>query len=1559
MKNTLSRILGLLVLLALGAASSTAQTDTPPRADSQNKQIPDALKAWEGWATWDDIHRDCPTLYNNANKHVCFWPSRLGLDIQHTTGRFDLSVTVFSETWIPLPGNQESWPLGVMVNGAAVPVVEHENCPSVRLQAGTYQIAGTYRWNEYPQRIQIPREIGLLSLVLEGQPVDFPVWDAQGSLWLKRDGSSEEKDKDSLQLKVYGLMEDGIPLWLRTEVELIVSGKSREEELGTVVPAGWRISAIESQIPVAVDDSGHMKAQVRSGRWTVQIDAFRIDNPTEFRYPEGAKPAANEELIAFHANPSFRTVEILGAEAIDASQTTFPDKWRIFPLYRWDTSTPIRLEERMRGMGDQKPAGLSITRELWLDENGRELTFRDQISGNMQQIWRLDVAPGQNLGSVRSDGQGQLITRNPQNGRPGVEIRSRNINLQATGRMDRERGLLATGWSSDADNLKVTLNMPPGWRLFALFGADWVYGDWLTAWTLLDLFLLLIFSLAVFRLWGLAPAVLAFVAFGLSYHEPGAPRYTWLLVLVPLALLRVVPRGWGHRFVTASKWVMIAVFAFTLIPFLADQVQQTLYPQLEDVRAYSATWRVRSARESAPVAAAALASESVEKDATGRINRKLENIVIPKIDFRETSLREAVDFLQQQSVALDTAEQDPTRKGVRIDLKVDEPSTGPNPGVIPGLELPGAGAAPVPPVPSEPRITVELSKIPLGEALRYVTGLFSLKFKVEPDRVSIVSIGTPTETLITKEFTVTPEFFSAVPGASGARTGTSRGGSSIGWRASPKDVLSAQGIAFPPGSDATYIPGTSKLIIRNTQENIDLMDAMIEASAASGPLGTTLQYDPGARIQTGPAIPEWSWRSVSFGWNGPVLASQEVRPVLISSGVERLLSILRVGLIVTLVTILLDVRRLGGPLFRSAGKATVVVLITLLWGSAGASAQTPMPDAATLEKLRERLTKPSDAYPNAADIPSVTLKLNERRITIDAEIHAAIRTGVPLPGQLPAWSPVSVFVDDKPEVALRREDGFLWVVLPQGVHRVRVEGMLTNVTEWEWTFLLRPHQVVIEAPGWTVTGVRPNGVPEQQVFFALNQKTAAGEASYDRQDFQTIASVTRNLDLGLLWQVSTTVTRLSPRGKAVVLRIPLLAGENVLTSNAVVKDGFIEVRLGAMATSFTWDSSLPLSNHLTLATRPGDSWVESWRLVASPVWNISFSGLTPTFESENPSLLPVWRPWPGEKVELSISRPEALAGATITVNSGTHSITLGKRQRVSKLDLSLLCSVGEDFLIDLPAEAEITSLTLGDKPVPARKTGTKLIVPLRPGEQAISVSWRINTPLGVRSSAEEMRLPVESANIQTIIEVPENRWVLWANGPRRGPAVRFWGILICSLLAAVALGRLTASPLRTLEWMLLVIGLTQVPLPAALLVIGWLFLLAWRGSDSFQGLRALNYDLLQLLIIGVTAVAIGILFIAVGEGLLGRPEMFISGNDSGRTLLRWYQPRSATTLPTPTLLSVSIWWYRLLMLAWALWLAAALIRWLQAGWQSFSRGGIFRPIRRKIIPPQPSPAQPS
>lgn len=1340
--------------------------------------IPEALRPWETWATWNDVHRFCPTPYSDPAKHRCFWPSRLDLQVEKAGARFRLDVAVFGPSWLPLPGGPGAWPVGVRTNGVPVAVLEHGGVPAVQLQAGQYVLEGAYQWSGIPQRLQIPPEIGILSLTMDGQVVEAPAWDAQGLLWLRRDGLAEIGEKNFLSLKLSSALEDGIPLWLRQEVELIVSGKSREEDLGTILPEGWKLSAIESPIPVAVDERGRMKVQVRTGKWTIRVHAFRLDDPKELRYAAGAKPAVTEQLVAFRARPDLRVIEIVGPPSVDVSQTPFPDPWRELPVYRWDTATPLRLEQRMRGMGDQKPSGLTMAREWWLDENGGGLTFRDRVTGSMQQTWRLDAADGADLGSVRSAGQGQLITRNPQTGAPGVEIRTRNLDLEATGRMQRTAAFSATGWRSDADALTVSLNLPPGWRLFALFGADWVKGDWLTAWTLLDLFLLLIFSLTVFRLWGVPAALLAFVAFGLSYHEPSAPRYLWLVLLIPLSLQRVVPPGLGHRLVAAGKWVTIGILLLALIPFVASQVQQAIYPQLEIV------WAPR--------------------------------------------------------------------------------------------------------------------------------GLFSRARPASYEARQAVA----------------SEINQAVPGPANANDSVSG------------PVAARYGLSRSKAASA---------------EN--------------------LTYDSKARIQTGPGVPDWTWRTVSFGWNGPVQTSQQVRPVLIPLGVERMLTVLRVVLLLALAALLLRSGRRRAPASLPPVEASAAKAIALLFAlglplfSSPVQAADPpptfaaggIPDQATLDKLRERILQGSDAYPNAANIPSVTLTVTDRRLVMEAEIHAAVRTAVPLPGRLPTWSPVTVVVDGKPETALRRDDGFLWVVLSAGVHRVRVEGLLANSAEWEWTFLLRPRSVKIEAPGWSVSGVRPDGTPEQQVFFALQQRSAASQASYERQDLQTIALVDRSLELGLVWQVRSVVSRLSPLGKAVSLRIPLLAGENVVSANAAVRDGFIEVRLGAQEPSFTWESSLTPGTQIQLATRTNDTWVERWQVTASPIWNVALSGVVPHFEPGNTDLVPVWKPWPGESVTLTISRPEALAGATVTVGRATHEIRLGRRQRVSKLDLSLRCSLGEDFLVELPANAEITSLTHNTKAIPVRKDGLKLVIPVRPGAQTISIEWKVNTPLGFHATAGEVRLPVESANIGTVVQVPDDRWVLWADGPRRGPAVRFWGILIFSLLAAGALGRIPHSPLHILEWMLLTVGLTQVPLPAALVVIGWMFLLAWRGLPPFQELRQLSYNALQVILIFLTAVAMGILVYAVGEGLLGSPEMFITGNGSSSTLLRWYQDRSPTLLPIPSAFSISIWWYRFLMLLWALWLAASLIRWLRRGWQNFSLGGFFRggAPSRPTSPSTPPPLPPA
>jgi hypothetical protein len=167
------------------------------------------------------------------------------------------------------------------------------------------------------------------------------------------------------------------------------------------------------------------------------------------------------------------------------------------------------------------------------------------------------------------------------------------------------------------------------------------------------------------------------------------------------------------------------------------------------------------------------------------------------------------------------------------------------------------------------------------------------------------------------------------------------------------------------------------------------------------------------------------------------------------------------------------------------------------------------------------------------------------------------------------------------------------------------------------------------------------------------------------------------------------------------------------------------------------------------------------------------------------------------------------------------------------------------------------------------------------------------------------------------------------------------------------------TPLRARHWLLLGVGLTQAPLPAAALVVVWLLALGWRGrlAESDRTRSPAAFDLLQLTLAALTLAALGALVYAIQMGLLGTPVMQIAGNGSDYGVLRWYQDRAAATLPQPWLLSLSLWFYRLAMLAWSLWVAQALVGWLRWGWQQWSAGGHWLRLRAprppRIDPPLP------
>ena len=273
--------------------------------------------------------------------------------------------------------------------------------------------------------------------------------------------------------------------------------------------------------------------------------------------------------------------------------------------------------------------------------------------------------------------------------------------------------------------------------------------------------------------------------------------------------------------------------------------------------------------------------EGFQKEAAGtaRIRTKLETIIIPRVEFRDASIREAIDFIRQQAAANDPATEG--KKGVDIVLRivplgqvapppipveaaspVAAAGGGPETAAAPGATPIPAPAAVAPAVvaasaisPANARITITLTQIPLGEALRYIAAQAGLKVKVEPYAVSIIPLSEQSNDLITKEYRVPPGFIStavnigvsalaqgayktapgAVPTGTGKDTQESTVGRQLVNRKGAREFLESQGVPFPPGASANFLPQGSRLIVRNTADNLELVDALVEQAAATGP----------------------------------------------------------------------------------------------------------------------------------------------------------------------------------------------------------------------------------------------------------------------------------------------------------------------------------------------------------------------------------------------------------------------------------------------------------------------------------------------------------------------------------------------------------------------------------------------------------------------------------------------------------------------------------------------------------------------------------------------------
>lgn len=211
-----------------------------------------------------------------------------------------------------------------------------------------------------------------------------------------------------------------------------------------------------------------------------------------------------------------------------------------------------------------------------------------------------------------------------------------------------------------------------------------------------------------------------------------------------------------------------------------------------------------------------------EQEAARPLVEKMNKIIIPVVKFEGVSTQKALEFLQARSRELDTSTEVDAEKGVNIILLEDA-------------------------VPHETAIYLDLRDVPMSEALRYVTGLGQCTYRVKADGVRVMHHHTVADQLHTRSFRVPRDFLSiggapaepahadpfAAPPANGARKNVK----------TARQILESQGIPFPEGASAFYSANSTLLLVRNTQPNLDLVEAFLDTRCVrySIPVGITVQ----------------------------------------------------------------------------------------------------------------------------------------------------------------------------------------------------------------------------------------------------------------------------------------------------------------------------------------------------------------------------------------------------------------------------------------------------------------------------------------------------------------------------------------------------------------------------------------------------------------------------------------------------------------------------------------------------------------------------------------------
>src|SRR5690606_10532840 len=357
---------------------------------------------------------------------------------------------------------------------------------------------------------------------------------------------------------------------------------------------------------------------------------------------------------------------------------------------------------------------------------------------------------------------------------------------------------------------------------------------------------------------------------------------------------------------------------------------------------------------------------------------------------------------------------------------------------------------------------------------------------------------------------------------------------------------------------------------------------------------------------------------------------------------------------------------------------------------------------------------------------------------------------------------------------------------------------------------------------------------------------------------------------GKTWSIVTSVERVGAKDwkadGAVNARIPLLPGERVTTAAVPVEKESVVITLEREVDNFSYQSTLEQRDVVSLvaASNPklaDQRFNEQWTVDCSPIWHCELDGLAPVTRQRDGHWSPTFVPWPGERVDIRLGRPDAAAGVSTTIDAVDLRLSPGVRLMKARLSARVRTTTQHNLALKLPQGIVLSEVVLDGTPQALQVEQDTVTVQLQPGQHQVDVSWQEQGGIRAFLRSSRVELDQKLVNAKVTIALPADRWLLLAGGEGWGPAVLFWGYLALILMLAPLLARLPGSPLSTGQWAILGLGFTQVPVLVAGLVVAWFFL--FGHADNLRPRTPFGHNAFQLTLVFATGIFVTCLFGAV------------------------------------------------------------------------------------------------